>query len=126
MLFSTVLPPETSCQAKQAYTAACQTILETCGANHGHMYHSDDSEWEEEVVDKLASAFVSLADILCHAGCVSHSTLLSLFHSVLTVSLDSLLEYLTNRRCVDPASTCITRSTDDAFTLYPDILVPFS
>ncbi|KAF8508578.1 hypothetical protein BU17DRAFT_99657 [Hysterangium stoloniferum] len=91
MLFSTALPSETSFQARQAYTAACQTILEMCGANHGHTYHIEDSEWEEEVVDKVANAFVTIADILCSAGCIPPLLALLDLLTLLTLCIPTFL-----------------------------------
>ncbi|KAF8583883.1 hypothetical protein K439DRAFT_1661015 [Ramaria rubella] len=70
ILLSHILPQELAIQEKHAYAAACQVILEKCGATHGYTECLDNSEWEADVLDKVASAFVTLGDILGRAGCI--------------------------------------------------------
>lgn len=69
ILFSTAIPQETSME-KQAYMAACQIILQTCGARHDRTQDVGDSEWEATVIHKVANAFTILVDILGRTGCV--------------------------------------------------------
>ncbi|KAF8498812.1 hypothetical protein JB92DRAFT_2983879 [Gautieria morchelliformis] len=76
ILLSTPIPPETPHMERHAYTTACQVILETCGARHGHTQYSDDSEWEANVLHKVADAFVTVGGVLSRTGCIAPLTAL--------------------------------------------------
>lgn len=69
-LLSTPLPPDSASKHKQAYASACQVILETCGLRYGHAHYPEDSQWETVVVDKVASAFVTISGLLSETKCV--------------------------------------------------------